>query len=466
MREGETTMMRSKAFRAVFAFTALALLASCAGVQYRYPTDTEIAALLAKPAPSYPATRFAVASDPHLYDLALGAAGAAFQQNMIDERKLLSAGPELLAEALDRTAKSGARFLLISGDLTKDGERESHLLMARQLGELARGGIRVFVVPGNHDVLNPKSVSFSEKDTAPVANITPADFAEIYKECGYGDALFRDPGSLSYVAEPVPGLWLVAIDSCNYDSNKGKSESVTGGGLTQARIAWIEGMLGEALRRDKAVIVMLHHGVVEHYPGNDQYYPDYLVNGWQQFSDMLATYRARVVFTGHFHAQDITLKKNKDGRFLFDVETGSLPTWPDPMRIVEIGADQRMTISSSLIKELPSYAARGIDFGSYSEDFIREAGDAIAVKTMKGLGVPQRDTTGLAPQVTEALVAHFRGDEQFTGTLMLGAPGLSLMGNLVVALRKDQVAGLWHDLEPADNNLSIDLATGAWSPGS
>lgn len=40
----------------------------------------------------------------------------------------------------------------------------------------------------------------------PVASITPAEFKEIYKDFGYEEALATDPGSLSYVVEPVKGL--------------------------------------------------------------------------------------------------------------------------------------------------------------------------------------------------------------------------------------------------------------------
>ena len=457
-------MFRSKAVHAALLCAAAALLVSCAGVQYRFAEDPALTALLAGAAPRFPDVRFAVISDPHMYDPSLGMEGPAFQQYMIDDRKLLSAGQEIFSVAMQKVVAAAPQFLLISGDLTKDGEKQTHLLFASQLALLSAQGIKVYVVPGNHDILNPESVGYSEKGTTPVANITPAEFADIYRDCGYGDALFRDPSSQSYVAEPVEGLWLIAVDSANYVSNPGKKHPVTGGGLTQERITWVETMLGNALRQHKAVIVMLHHGMVEHYNGNEKYYPDYLVNGWRDFSRMLAAYHARVVFTGHFHAQDVTLAREPGGDFLYDIETGSLPTFPDPLRIVEIsGKDQQMKVTSSFIDDLPSFRARGIDFRAYSRDFIEKAAADIGIKTMRGLGVSLKDAQTLSPQVTEALVAHFSGDEHFAGTVMLGAPGLGIMGNLVVSMRKGQVEGLWNDLEPADNDLTIDLSTGTWS---
>jgi hypothetical protein len=440
-----------------------ALLASCAGFHLRYPADTDVAALLARPAPLYPAARFAVLSDAHLYDTALGATGAAFQEYLDNDRKLLRESREILDAALSRVAGMGVDFLLIAGDLTKDGEKQDHQLMARELAGLRQKGIRTFVVPGNHDILNPRAMSFSESGTQRVPNVTPAEFAEIYNDFGYGEALSRDPGSLSYVAEPVPGLWLLAVDAANYGENARNGSPTTGGGLTQERVDWIEGVLRRALTLGKAVIILEHHGVLEHFPGQAKQSPEYLVNGWQQVSRMYAAYHARVAFTGHFHAQDVTLARTPGGHFLYDVETGSLVSIPNPVRSVEITASQRMIVHSSFITELPSFAARGEDFRTWSKDSVANGISVVAIRTMRGLGVSTEEASSLAPQIADAFIAHFEGDEKFTGTEMLRTKGLSLAAGIVVGARRDLVTGLWHDLEPADNDLSIDLATGEWS---
>jgi len=261
----------------------------------------------------------------------------------------------------------------------------------------------------------------------------------------------------------VPGLWLLAIDSANYANNRQAGRPVTASGLTQAREDWIEGILVEAAKRKKAVIAMMHHGAIEHFKGEAQFYGDYLVTGWREFSRMLAAYGVRTVFTGHFHSQDIVLERTTPGRFLYDVETGSLVTFPDPMRLVEIRPDQKMVITSSRITDLPSFTALGEDFGAYSKSYMEEAVNTIAVKTMTGLGVPEAEAKSLTPQITAAIEANLQGDEHFTGTEMIRTKGLSFMGGLVVQSRKDLVNGLWHDLEPPDNNLTIDLRDGSWA---
>jgi len=412
----------------------------------------------------YPAVRFAVASDAHLYDASLGTTGAAFQEYLDNDRKLLRESREILETALEKVESMGADFLLIPGDLTKDGEKQDHQLMAQELAGLRLKGIRTFVVPGNHDILNPHAMSYSESGSQRVPNVTPAEFAEIYRDCGYGEALHRDPSSLSYVAEPVPGLWLLAVDAANYAENARRSSPVTGGGLTQERVDWIESMLGQALSLGKAVIVLMHHGVLEHFPGQEKNSPEYLVNGWRQVSRLFAAYHARVVFTGHFHAQDVTLQSSGPGDFVYDVETGSLVSFPDPVRSVEITGAQRMVIHSSLITTLPSFAARGEDFQAYSKDSVAKGISVVAVNAMVGLGVSREEASSLAPQIADAFIAHLEGDERFTGTEMLRTKGLSLMAGIVVGAKRDLVEGLWHDFPPADNDLEIDLATGAWSP--
>ncbi len=55
-------------------------------------------------------------------------------------------------------------------------------------------------------------------------------------------------------------------------------------------------------------------------------------------------------------------------------------------------------------------------------------------------------------------MAHYSVDEKLAPRQeTLHTSGLSLMGRVVVMMRKSMVNGLWQDLEPADNNMSIDL---------
>jgi hypothetical protein len=80
-----------------------------------------------------------------------------------------------------------------------------------------------------------------------------------------------------------------------------------------------------------------------------------------------------------------------------------------------------------------------------------------------GYKVNQAEAEKLAGQVAEAFLAHYEGDENLpSGQEVLQISGLSIPGWVVVNFRKDMVIGLWHDLPPPDNNVTLDLKTGSW----
>ncbi len=444
------------------AVLAFAILASCAGAAFTWKPSPETSALLAGPRPAYPAARFAVISDPHLYDAAtLGVEGEAFAEEIAKDRKMVVESVEIAEEALRMVEAAGVDYLLVPGDLTWNGERINHEKLRELFTTLTKAGVRVYVVPGNHDVLNPHAAGFGPEGRKPVPGVTPAEFAEIYREFGYGEALRRDPSSLSYVAEPVPGLWLLGIDSCRYAENTEKDGPVTDGRLDAGRLAWVEKVLAEALRLGKAVTVFMHHHVVEHFRLEEKSWGEYLVDDFPEIGRMLAAYGVRVAFTGHFHAQDAVLARFPDGSYLYEVMTGSLASAPN-VRIVSLDAGGRMAIRSQAVVSLPSFAAKGVDFASFARTYVHDRIAGIAVATMRKMFVPIRDTDVLAPQIADAFLANYWGDERFTGTERLRRKGLSLMGGIVVANQKNKIEPLWDDLEPADNDLDIDLATGAW----
>ncbi|MBU0972187.1 MAG: metallophosphoesterase, partial [Proteobacteria bacterium] len=183
--------------------------------------------------PTYPSARFIVISDLHFYDTRLGSTGPAFQKYLNNDRKLLVLSDEIIGTAMDKIAGEAADFVLVAGDLTKDGEKICHQGVVRHLQKLVQSGKKVFVVPGNHDINNPDSVRFAGDVTEPEPSIDPAAFKSIYGESGYGSAITQDPDSLSYVAEPVQGLWILALDSNRYKENRPDHPPLIGGAFSE-----------------------------------------------------------------------------------------------------------------------------------------------------------------------------------------------------------------------------------------
>ena len=206
---------------------------------------------------------------------------------------------------------------------------------------------------------------------------------------GYGEAIRRDSASLSYVVEPLPGLWIVAMDACRYRDNRADRPPVVDGRFPEETFRWLDGILNEAVSLGKAVIGVMHHGVIEHYKGQEKYYGEYLVDDWPMIAERLAAGGMKVVFTGHFHSQDI-VKKTFTTRvggqrrtvFIFDVETGSLVTFPCAYRIVEITEDQTMRIRSRFIDSIPSCPE---GFQEYARSYVH-SGIAGIARTLTGTG--------------------------------------------------------------------------------
>ena len=407
-----------------------------------------------RPSVMIPQTAFAVFSDPHYYDPRLGTEGAAFQAYLDQDRKLLRESGELLDAVIDAVAATPARFVLVCGDLTKDGEASGHRAVAAKLRRLTAAGKTVLVVPGNHDVMNGAAVRYVGDGTEPVPTVTAAEFAEIYADFGYGAAIARDPASLSYVSEPVAGLWVLALDSCLYRKNRPGHHPVTGGAYAKETVPWVMDMLQRARAARKAVIVFQHHGVMEHYPGNEKYYGKYLIDDYARMGDMLSRGGVSLVFSGHFHAQDITQTSFGDGsRVLYDIETGSTVTAPCPYRLVSVTAAHQAVIESRLITGIQSHPT---GFSSFAEKDTFNGTITLADTALKKYLVGGADRRRINPQVAAAYVTHLKGDEPSPAPAV-DISGLGFWGRFVLGMQADLLAGWRTDLPPADNNVTLDL---------
>jgi hypothetical protein len=341
---------------------------------------------------------------------------------------------------------------LISGDLTKDGEIINHRLIADKLKVFRDAGIRVYVVPGNHDVNNPDAVRYSGDSATPVPSVSAEEFAQIYGDCGFNAALMRDDDSLSYVAEPVEGLWLLALDDCRYRENKPGEHEITSGKISQKTADWIAMVLSEAHKRNKAVMAMMHHGIVESWKGKAKLHPDYLIAGYEEFGKFLAYWNVKFAFTGHYHAQDVT-RGGFGEKFLYDIGTGSLITAPCPIRFVDIKNNFMDIRSESIVDKLHP----GTDFAENARAFVKKTVKNEAIKTLRKYKTSVKDAEYIGDHVGEAFDAHYAGDEDPALRPVFDKSKLGLWGKFIYSQQKYVFEGLWADLPPADNNVTIYL---------
>lgn len=402
--------------------------------------------------------RVAVIADPHFYDGDLGTTGLAFEAYLVQDRKMLRESEAILTSAVRMIRAKRPDLVLVSGDLTKDGELASHQKFAAHLARLEAAGVEVLVCPGNHDINNPHAVAFEGDTVTPVPTVSAEEFASIYNDFGFGEALERDPHSLSYMAEPVPGLWVFSLDVCKYDDNLVTGHPETGGTLRPETLAWVLEKLAEARTLGKEVIAFQHHGITEHYTGQSGAFAEYVVDDWQTLSATLANAGLKMVFTGHYHANDITETISTDGSpTLYDVETGSLVTYPSPIRFLTL-ADDQAAIHTEYVTRI-AYPTGGVPFPEYAEAFLYDGLLGIAQYTLVNqYGLDAVTAAQLTPYVADAFSAHYAGDEILDGETMTMIMGLLNHPDSTRQFLGQMLFSLWTDLPPADTHTFLDFS--------
>lgn len=130
-------------------------------------------------------------SDIHFLSRKLVSDGVAYRNFQNATGRNVNDLHAVLDAVLSDFEKEKTDILLISGDLTNHGERESHLDFIEKLKPLQQRGTRIFVIPGNHDVNIPDAKAYRGGTPTPVKATSKEEFAELYAPFGYGSALKR-----------------------------------------------------------------------------------------------------------------------------------------------------------------------------------------------------------------------------------------------------------------------------------
>ena len=338
--------------------------------------------------------RIAVLSDMHYYPVNFVSDCADYTTYVGGDPKMLEESGSIADAALEMVREDAPDVLVVSGDLTKDGEIQGHRDLAAKFQELEdETDTEVFVINGNHDVYNyTDACTFENGRKESAQTTTPEEFRQIYANFGYngdfGATYFTNPvtgeqaGGLSYAVD-LGDFTLVAIDSGMYSPDAGTgydtNEHVTAGRVDEDLLPWVTERVREAEAEGDTVIGLMHHGLVPHFEGEENILSEYVVEDWRDVATAFADAGMRYIFTGHMHANDIAEYTTVSGNHITDLETGSLSSWRSPLRTVTLTKGEPLGDGTARTHETFEVSSRGvasIDFTDHTgatthiEDFL------------------------------------------------------------------------------------------------
>lgn len=270
-----------------------------------------------------PGHKILIATDIHYLSRQLTDLGSGFHY-MVEhgDGKVMNYIWEITEAFVQEVIREKPEILILCGDLSLNGELESHQELAEYLEEIESHGIPVAVIPGNHDINNPQASQFSGEERLPARMTTPEQFCQIYRQFGYDEAISRDPESLSYVYPISDNLWGLMLDSCQYQSGY-----YVGGMIDTGTYDWIEEQLDAATEAEVMLLPVSHHNLLEE---SQIYEDDCTIEHSERLIELLLGWGAPLYLSGHLHVQHFMNSDREWGgnSGIDEIVTSSLATPP------------------------------------------------------------------------------------------------------------------------------------------
>jgi len=288
--------------------------------------------------------RMAVIADPHFYpDEMTGGFNEAYREDNATIGRSIEHAQTLFVSALaalkKRVKAEQIEFLLIPGDMTREGEYEGHARVARMLEKFEREtGVQVAVVPGNHDVNMGLAADYSSGVRETARNLSPEEFLAMYGKLGYDlPGCERFEGTLSYAADLGKRYRLIAIDTNLHRLDGGEAY-----GEDDLR-AWVVRQCEEARAAGRTPIGMGHHSLAEQIGGQEALMGNFSFRDVRGIGEDFADAGMHFYFSGHLHLSEIAMRVSDRGEPLYDICTASTAAFPGGYRTVKFSTARGKT---------------------------------------------------------------------------------------------------------------------------
>ena len=265
-------------------------------------------------------------TDTHYFASKLGCRGEAYEEFMKYEQKCFAETQAINEAAFAWLNETDlADTVLIAGDLSFNGEKESHLEFIGLLKDLKAHGKKIYVITAGHDC-NEHPFAFDETGRLEPEGTPREELFDLYYEFGFKDAIAVDRENLSYVAQLAPGLRLLAL---NNDGGPNRTHT-----YTARQIEWILRQTKKAREENQTMIAMNHYPLLPGVPLFGLLGKEVVMKNADYITAMLADEGVHLCFTGHMHNQAVNVRETEKGNRFYDVCTGSLIGCPACMRLV------------------------------------------------------------------------------------------------------------------------------------
>lgn len=403
-----------------------------------------------------------VATDIHYLAKNLRDEGRAFQKYVNSgDGKQLDYIDEIMSTFSYEIKNKKPEILIVSGDLTNNGEKESHLELAEKFKEIEANGTSVYVIPGNHDILNQRAIGF-KGDNAYVADyIGSEDFSRIYGDFGYNEAVLRDKNSLSYLAAPSKDLWLLMLDTCKYKENLGRSSPQGDGEISEDTFKWIKKCSDLAKSKGAKIITVMHHNLVNH---SEVLNKGYTLNNSKEAIEVFQSSGLNLVLSGHIHIQDIGSYK-KDNNSIYDIATSSLSVYPNQYGVLKFTAKSETVDYTTSRLDVETWAkAVGAerkslyDFKNNAEKFFGDLAYNKAYNELLVEDIYTKEEMELMAETFRIInLSTFSGTENLIAKDIVNSKGYKLWLNSANSSRRNYVTSIASKKDSDNNNLHIEL---------
>ena len=182
---------------------------------------------------------------------------------------------------------------------------------------------------------------------------------------------------VSYLVEPEPDLWFLAIDANVYiPSEKVKDDSEQGEYYTSASVGysnvltfkkhlieWVKNVSERAHKLGKTLIVFSHYPMIDFNDDASMYIQKLMGEGKMQthripeedVARIFANAGVKLHFGGHMHINDTGIRKSEKGNCLVNVQIPSLAAYIPAYKLVTVKHKDLMEVETIVIDTIPRF---------------------------------------------------------------------------------------------------------------